>query len=138
MSEEEAKADKVIFEKTSEHVDNLIKNLQVKKEQKKFSSLDNIKFAHDIKTSPPEPGYMKVDVKPGIYSMDLNIDAHWWFGHSCTVFPLLLDQAKRTHIDIKDSFKDKKVLPDFNLMWVIFIIIGLMGVFLVTKFLGWW
>jgi len=82
---------------------------------KKFKTSSNrVGFAHEIKEHPPEPDYMKVDVPPGIYSIDLNIDAHWWFTHVCTVFPLLLDQAKRTHIDIKDSFKPERRLPDFN------------------------
>jgi len=84
------------------------------------------------------PGYMKVDVKPAIYSIDLNTDAHWWFSHSCTVFPLILDQAKRTHMDLKDSFKPKRRLPDFNYMFVLFIIIGLIALFAFTKIMGLW
>ena len=102
------------------------------------STEDRVKFAHDIKQNPPKSGYMKVDVKPGIYSIDLNIDAHWWFSHVCTVFPLLLDQAKRTHVDIKDSFKHEKRLPDFNYAFMFFLIIGLVGILAAFKFLGWW
>ena len=81
---------------------------------------------------------MRTDVKPGIYSIDLNIDAHWWFNHVCTVFPLLLDQSKRTHVDIKDSFKPEKRLPDFNYMFIFFLVIGLIGVFGFTKIIGLW
>ena len=79
-----------------------------KEKEKKLSNIDRIKVAHDIKNNPPKPGFMKVDVPPGIYSIDLNTDAHWWFNHSCTVFPLILDQAKRTHMDLKESFKPKR------------------------------
>ena len=102
------------------------------------SELDRVTFAHEIKKHPPEKDYMKVDVKPAIYSIDLNIDAHWWFSHVCTVFPLLLDQVKRTHIDIKDSFKPEKRLPDFNYMFIFVVVIGLAAVISITKVLGWW
>jgi len=106
---------------------------------KKFkTSSSRVSFAHDIKKNPPEPGFMKVEVKPAIYSLDLNIDAHWWFTHVCTVFPLLLDQAKRTHIDIKDSFKPEKRLPDFPYMFIFVAVMGIIVMFAVTKFFGWW
>jgi len=101
-------------------------------------SVDRVSFAHEIKKNPPTPGYMKVDVPPGIYSIDLNVDAHWWFSHVCTVFPLLLDQAKRTHVDIKDSFKPEKRLPDFNYAFIIVVIVGIIGLIAITKFFGWW
>lgn len=101
-------------------------------------SVSRVKFADEIRNNPPKPGYMEVGVKPAIYSIDLNTDAHWWFTHVCTVFPLLLDQAKRTHIDIKDSFKPERRLPDFNYMFIFIAIIGFIGVFVLTKFFGWW
>lgn len=101
-------------------------------------SVSRVKFADDIKNNPPSPGYMKIDVKPAIYSIDLNTDAHWWFTHVCTVFPLLLDQVKRTHMDLKDSFKPERRLPDFNYMFIFIAIIGFVGVFALTKFFGWW
>lgn len=129
-------SDKVSFEETRKQIDKKISERKPLEDQ--YSVGDRIRFAHEIKTHPPEPGYMKVDVKPAIYSIDLNTDAHWWFNHTCTVFPLLLDQAKRTHTDIKDSFKPEKRLPDFNLMWVMILVVGLIGIFAFTKLFGWW
>jgi len=117
---------------TKEEVDDLLS----KKEKKYRVAEDRIRIANEIKRNPPKPGFMKVDVKPGIYSIDLNIDAHWWFNHVCTVFPLLLDQGIRTHVDIKDSFKAKKRLPDFNYIWLVLLIVGLVGVFLFLSFTG--
>ena len=102
------------------------------------TDVDRVQFAHEIKRNPPDKGYMKVDVKPAVYSIDLNIDAHWWFNHVCTVFPLLLDQGKRTHIDLKDSFKEVKRLPDFNYMFLVVGFLGLVAVVALTKFFGWW
>lgn len=106
--------------------------------QKRIQSEDRVRIAHEIKTHPPKPGYMKTEVKPGIYSIDLNTDAHWWFNHVCTVFPFLLDQGIRTHMDLKDSFKPKKRLPDFNYMFIVIVIVGLIGIIGITKFMGWW
>ena len=99
------------------------------------SSEDRMRIANEIKSNPPQPGYMKVDVMPAVYSIDLNTDAHWWFNHVCTVFPLLLDQGIRTHVDIKDSFKPEKRLPDFNLLWIIILIAGIAAMFVVAKFI---
>jgi len=118
------------------NIDKKIDNL-VKKDKPvtgKYAE-DRIRIANEIKTNPPIPGYMKVDVSPAIYSIDLNTDAHWWFNHVCTVFPLLLDQGIRTHVDIKDSFKPDKRLPDFNFMWILILIIGIVAMLVVSKFI---
>uniref|UniRef100_A0A6M3LXH2 Uncharacterized protein n=1 Tax=viral metagenome TaxID=1070528 RepID=A0A6M3LXH2_9ZZZZ len=105
---------------------------------KKMKVEDRVRIAHEIKKNPPTPGYMKTEVPPGIYSIDLNIDAHWWFHHVCTVFPFLLDQGIRTHMDLKDSFKPEKRLPDFNYMFLFVAIVGVVGIIMVTKMFGWW
>jgi len=118
------------------NIDKKIDNL-VKKDKPvtgKYAE-DRIRIANEIKTNPPIPGYMKVDVSPAIYSIDLNTDAHWWFNHVSTVFPLLLDQGIRTHVDIKDSFKPDKRLPDFNFMWILILIIGIVAMLVVSKFI---
>ena len=99
---------------------------------------DRVRIAHEIKKHPPKPGFMKVDIKPAIYSIDLNTDAYWWFNHVCTVFPFLLDQAVRTNMDLKDSFKPEKRLPDFNYAFLIILIAGIVGIVGITKFFGWW
>jgi hypothetical protein len=99
---------------------------------------NRMRFAHEIKKNPPKPGYMSTVVKPGIYSIDLNVDAHWWFNHVCTVFPLLLDQGIRTHMDLKESFKPEKRLPDFNYMWIVAVVVGIIAIFGTTKVFGFW
>ena len=99
---------------------------------------DRVRIAHEIKENPPSPGFMETPVPPGIYSIDLNIDANWWFNHVCTVFPFLLDQGIRTHVDIKDSWKPEKRLPDFNYMFLVIAAVGMIGVVFLTKFFGWW
>lgn len=131
--------DTIDFTPVEDEVDKLIKEKQSLSGGKNdVSEFDRVSFAHEIKKHPPKPGFMETEVKPGIYSIDLNVDAHWWFSHVCTVFPLLLDQAKRTHIDLKDSFKEEKRLPDFNMMFIVVLLVGLVGVVLITKFFGWW
>ena len=119
-----------------EKIDDLIKTKEKEKINIRRSSEDRIRIANDIKTNPPKPGFMKVDVDPAIYSIDLNTVAHWWFNHVCTVFPLLLDQGIRTHVDIRDSFKPEKRRTDFNLLWVMIIVIGLAGLFLILSMFG--
>jgi len=131
--------DDVSFEDTSRAIDAALeKTFDNEKKMDKKNTMGRIRFADRIRNNPPKPGFMKVDVEPGIYSIDLNTDADWWFNRSCTVFPLLLDQAKRTHIDIKDSFKPEKRLPDFNFAFLFILIVGVIGIVLGTKMFGLW
>jgi len=126
-----------------EAVKNTKKHNEVRNEvdellNKKVKVEDRVRLAHEIKKKPPKPGFMKVDVKPAIYSIDLNTDAHWWFNHVCTVFPLLIDQGIRTHVDLRDSYKAEKRLPDFNYMFLFIVIIGAVAMVMITKLFGWW
>jgi hypothetical protein len=50
----------------------------------------------------------KIAVYDGIFNIDLNTDAYFWFVRSCNVFPLILDQGIRTHLDIKKSYNIEK------------------------------
>ena len=122
-----------------DEVDKLLKKKTEEEKTEPVSlekpALSRVKIANDIRTNPPEPGYMKVDVPPKIYSIDLNIDAHWWFNHVCTVFPFLMDQAIRTHVDLKDSFKPEKRKLDFEYWWLLMIPIGIIiAVFITNMF----
>ena len=123
--------DSISFEKAKDEVDRLLKKkIEEEKKEKIISekqTMDRIKLADEIRTNPPKPGFMRVNVPPAIYSIDLNTDAHWWFHHVCTVFPFLIDQAVRTHVDIRDSFKPEKRKLDFEYWWILFIPIGLIA-----------
>jgi len=123
--------DSISFEKAKDEVDRLLKKkIEEEKKEKIISekqTMDRIKLADEIRTNPPKPGFMRVNVPPAIYSIDLNTDAHWWFHHVCTVFPFLIDQAVRTHVDIRDSFKPEKRKLDFEYWWLLFIPIGLIA-----------
>lgn len=121
---------KVDKDEINKHVDEILKN-QIKVE-------DRVRVAHQIKKNPPKPGYMHTEVPPGVYAIDLNTDAHWWFNHVCTVFPFLLDQGIRTHVDLKDSFKPEKRLPDFNYMFIVLAVMGVIAIVGLTKAFGWW
>lgn len=50
----------------------------------------------------------KIVVYDGIFNIDLNTDAYFWFTRSCNVFPLILDQGIRTHLDIKKAHEPEK------------------------------
>ena len=115
------------------NIENEVDKVLGKEKVMEKSPEDRIRLAHEIKSNPPEPGYMKTDVIPAIYSIDLNTDANWWFTHPCTVFPWLMDQGIRTHMDIKDSFKPEKRFPDFNYIWVVILLAGLFGLFLIAN-----
>jgi len=136
--DEDEEIEDLSFDKVTKNVDKILKDLESEEKKQHVTGMDRIRFAHDIRNNPPKPGYMEVTIPPGVYSLDLNTDAHWWFGTSCTVFSLLLDQTKRTHMDLKDSFKPEKRLPDFNLMWIVLVVVGLVGIFVGTKFMGLW
>lgn len=62
----------------------------------------------------------KIAVYDGIFNIDLNADAYFWFVRSCNVFPLILDQGIRTHLDIKKAY-----LPEKRKLEVPWILIGL-------------
>lgn len=134
-------------------IDNKLGKKPVKEEDI-VASLDRVKFANDIRKHPPKDGFMKVDfweaVKTddkgkeekgiaikyekdgkekvkftkGLFGIDLNTDADWWFNRACTVFPLILDQAVRTHVDIRDSFKPEKRRIDFPYLWIAAAVVG--------------
>lgn len=129
----------ISFDDTTRAIDETLekmKNKEKKIDRKK--TMGRIRFADKIRNNPPRPGYMEVSVKPGIYSIDLNTDADWWFNRSCTVFPLLLDQSKRVQADLKDAFKPERRLPDFNYAFLIILIAGVCGILLFTKLFGLW
>ena len=115
------------------NVDKLLDEMKKQEQEKKEPTASRIKFADNIRKNPPKPGYMKVEVEPKIYAIDLNTDAHWWFTRSSTVFPLLLDQVKRTHMDLKDSFRVEKRRLDFQYWWVIFLAAGMIGVLFIAN-----
>ena len=127
-----------IDDDTHKEVDKLIKKKIEPKKSGDISlkpSMDRVRIAHEIRTNPPKEGFMKVNVEPGIYSIDLNIDAHWWFNHVCTVFPFLIDQAVRTHVDIRDSFKPEKRKLDFQYWWLLLIpILFIVGLLIMNMF----
>ena len=130
-----------------------------------IESFDRIRFAQDIRKNPPEPEYMKVGFKEGewetgdgekekgivisydkdekkhikltkgIFAIDLATDAEWWFNRSCTVFPLILDQGIRTHVDIKDSFKPEKRGIDFPYLWVAVAVVGILMIASIFMFM---
>lgn len=64
-------------------------------------------------------------ITSGIFAIDLNLDAHWWFDRACTVFPMIIDQSVRTHVDVRDSFKPEKRKIEFPYLWVAVAIVGI-------------
>lgn len=114
-------------EKEKEELDILVNQLKIETEKRdaELTAIDKIKIGHEIRTNPPKPGFMKVDVQPAIYSIDLNTDAYWWFNRICTVFPLILNQGIRTYVDIKDSFKPEKRKIEFPYLFLILAIAGI-------------
>lgn len=87
-----------------------------------------------IKETGPE-GKTTIEFTNGIFAIDLNTDADWWFNRSCTVFPLLLDQGIRTHVDIKEGFRPEKRKVEFSYLWIAIVIIGLVMVITLVMFL---
>jgi len=132
----EEDGDVIDFTPVKDDVEGEVDRLVKRKKPLKYDAEDRVRIAHEIKNNPPSPGFMRVDIQPGIYGIDLNTDAHWWFNHVCTVFPLLLDQGIRTHVDIRDSFKPKKRRVDFQYVWLLLIPIGLAGLFLLLSMFG--
>lgn len=99
---------------------------------------DRIKIMDDVKTKPPIPGEMTQTIPEGVYAVDLDTLLSAQINDCpATVIPMLIDHGVRTAVDIKQTYKPKKRVLDFQYWWVIFLIIGLMGVLLIgSMFLG--
>lgn len=63
---------------------------------------------HGDDKDPTGKKIKKIAVYDGIFNIDLNVDAYWWFVRSCNIFPTILDQGIRTHLDIKRSHEPEK------------------------------
>jgi len=115
------------FSEKEKEIDALVNQLKTETDKKDtdLTAIDKIKVGHEIRTNPPNPGFMKIDVPPAIYSIDLNTDAYWWFNRISTVFPLILNQAIRTYVDIKDSFKPEKRKIEFPYLFLLLAIVGI-------------
>jgi hypothetical protein len=115
------------FSEKEKEIDALVNQLKTEVDKKgtDITAIDKIKIGHEIRTNPPNPGFMEVKVDPAIYSIDLNTDAYWWFNRISTVFPLILNQAIRTYVDIKDSFKPEKRKIEFPYLFLILAIVGI-------------
>jgi len=87
---------------------------------------DKIKLLNEVKENPPEPGEMEVEIKEGIYAIDLNtLLAAQLSDCPATVIPMLIDHGVRTAVDIKDTYRAEKRKLAFEYWWVIFLIIGM-------------
>lgn len=75
----------------------------------------------------------KVVVHRGIFSIDLNVDAYFWFVRACNIFPLILDQGIRTHLDIKRAHQPEK--RKLELPWALIglVIAGIIFIFVVFR-----
>jgi len=126
------------FSVKEKEINALVDQLKIETDKRdtELTAIDKIKIGHEIRTNPPKPGFMKVEVPPAIYSIDLNTDAYWWFNRICTVFPLILNQGIRTYVDIKDSFKPEKRKIEFPYLFLILAIVGIAAaVILVFSFI---
>ena len=77
----------------------------------------------------------KIALYDGIFSIDLNVDAYWWFVRSCNVFPTILDQGIRTHLDIKKAHEPEKRKLEFPWALIGLVACGIFLIFLIFSFL---
>lgn len=77
----------------------------------------------------------KIAIYDGIFNIDLNVDAYWWFVRSCNVFPTILDQGIRTHLDIKKSHEPEKRKVEIPYFLIGAAILGLLFLFLIFHYM---
>jgi len=75
----------------------------------------------------------KVVVHKGIFSIDLNNDAYFWFVRACNIFPLILDQGIRTHLDIKRAHEPEKRRHEMPWALIGLVVAGVIFIFLVFR-----
>ena len=107
-----------------------VDDVHSKLDEKLMEIKDGVKLVDDVKNNPPQPGEMLTEIPEGSYAVDLDtlLSAQLV---ECPAFvnPMIIDHAVRTAVDIKDTYKPEKRLPNFNYMWIIVLIIGLVGLF---------
>lgn len=77
----------------------------------------------------------KIALYDGLFNIDLNVDAYWWFVRSCNVFPTILDQGIRTHLDIKKAHEPEKRKHEIPWILIGLGITGLMLIFLIFHYM---
>lgn len=99
----------------------------IDKELKKVK--DKIQLANEVREHPPEPEYMNTPIPDDMYAIDLNALYNAQLSDCpSTVIPMLIDHGIRTAVDIRDTYKPEKRHLDFQYWWVIFLVIGFIGV----------
>ena len=97
---------------------------------------DKIKLMNEVQKSPPEPKDMEVELPDDVYRIDLRTLLNAQLSDCpSTVIPMLIDHAVRTAVDIKDTYRPERRLPQFEYMWVIFLIIGLGAGFIILNWM---
>jgi len=88
-------------------------------------------------TDPTKPKKLvkKIAIYNGLFSIDLNTDAYFWFVRACNIFPLILDQGIRTHLDIKRSHEPEKRKIEFPIWLIALVVTGVIFIFLMFNFL---
>ena len=89
---------------------------------------------HEEAEGIPGETIKKVAVYNGLFSIDLNIDAYFWFVRACNIFPLILDQGIRTHLDIKRSHEPEKRRHELPIALIGAVIAGIILIFLIFNF----
>lgn len=101
--------------------------------------IETLSTIRQIEEKPPESGTMSVDIKPGVYAVDLRRYIKGQLA-DCpgTVIPVLVDHTVRTSLDLKNAFRTEKRVVDFQYWWVFFAVIGVIAIIAFTKMLGFW
>lgn len=89
-------------------------------------------------THTNKDGKTFTEIVKGIFEIDLNNDAYWWFIRTPTVMPQLIDQSVRTHIDIKNAHKPEKRKIEIPYLLIIAFAIGalIIVISLISMFMG--
>ena len=125
-----AKNDDFSFKKSDVHedIDEALKQLRTR---------DKIQLVEKVKAEPPETGYMKEEIQPGVYAIDLNTLLMAQLSDCpATVIPMLIDHGVRTAVDIKETYKPEKRALAFQYWWILFLIMGLGAAYLFLSMFG--
>ncbi len=79
--------------------------------------------------------FKKINIHKGIFAIDLNVDAYFWFVRACNIFPLILDQGIRTHLDIKKAHMPEKRRHEFPWILIGLVITGIIFIFMIFRFI---
>jgi hypothetical protein len=102
--------------KIHDDIDDALRNIMNK---------DKIQLVNEVIVHPPLNDYMKEEVPPGVYALDLRTALNAQLSdRPASVNPMIVDHACRAAVNRRDAYKSEKRKLPFQYWWLLLLLIG--------------